>query len=61
MEKQGIKLPLGKRPEQSGTKHQVSAAGPGEFTKPVYDSKFTKWPKGMSFVNSSIGVANVEL
>ena len=30
---------------------QLAPIGPGEFKKPVYDSKFTKLREGMSFVN----------
>jgi hypothetical protein len=30
---------------------QRAAAGPGEFTKPIYEPKFTKMAEGMSFVN----------
>ena len=33
---------------------QLAAIGPGEFTKLVYESTFTKCPKGMSFVNARI-------
>ncbi len=35
-----------------GTKCQQAAVARGEFTKPVYESKFTKLAEGMSFVNS---------
>lgn len=40
---------------QPGTRCQWAPAGQGEFKKPVYESKFTKCPKGMSFVNSKPG------
>ncbi|GAA3993344.1 hypothetical protein GCM10022407_41980 [Hymenobacter antarcticus] len=33
----------------------MPATGRYEFKKPVYESKFTKWPKGMSFVNAQTG------
>lgn len=39
-----------------GTRCQQAIAAPGEFKKPVYESKFTKRAEEMSFVNSELGI-----
>jgi hypothetical protein len=36
----------------AGTRCQQDAAGPGEFTKVVYESTFTKYAEETSFINA---------
>ena len=48
-------LPFVNAWQQLGTRWPVCPIGQGEFTKLVYDSKFTKLAEGMSFVNSLLG------
>jgi hypothetical protein len=46
--------------QRPATGGQLAAVGLVEFKKLVYDSKFTKCPKGMSFVDCLINAADME-